>query len=56
MELHWPQITIIVLVLLSTVSTAIMHKEPRTGQYNVLSTMIADGLMVWILYCGGFFS
>ena len=52
----WPQIVYIGLVCLALGLTMANHGKPRTGKHNFWSLLIAEGLALWLLLAGGFFS
>jgi hypothetical protein len=56
MILHWPQITYLVLAVLGIGISLAKHGEPKTGEHNFLTTVLAFALICWILYEGGFFN
>lgn len=51
----WPQITIIVVLLLNSWVFASKHGQPR-GNYNFAYNLIDDAVLLFILYSGGFFT
>ena len=52
---HWPQWTYLILLLLSLLIHGRKHGEPR-DPYNGFEAMIAFGVCLFILICGGFFA
>ena len=50
-----PQIIIIVLYVLDLFLTALLHGQKRTGTYSFPATFVTCGVMVWLLWWGGFF-
>ena len=55
-NLHWPQITWLVLVAIGLLLHANKHGQPRTGEYCFWSHLVGVAISIAILYCGGFFS
>jgi hypothetical protein len=55
MEMHWPQITMIVLLSLGAGMHIMKHGEPRTEKYNMFYQFVGIGITVTLLYFGGFF-
>lgn len=51
-----PQIIVCVLLGLDIVLTALVHGRKKTGEYNVLTTIIANAITISLLYWGGFFN
>ncbi|ELS9321434.1 transglycosylase SLT domain-containing protein [Salmonella enterica] len=56
MTLHWPQITLIILLAFGLGVTAIKHGEPRNDDYSFWWQLAANLVTAWLLWCGGFFS
>ena len=52
----WPQIVYIVLLTLGLGITMESHGKPRSGKTNFWVTLVCEGLVVGLLYAGGFFS
>lgn len=52
--MSWQQVAVIVLLAIDVVSAVIHDGEPKTGQYNAVSTIISTGIIVILLYTGGF--
>lgn len=55
MLLGWPQLTYLTLMILGIGMTAVKHGEAKSAEYNILTTLIVDAVMMFILYSGGFF-
>lgn len=51
----WPQITILVLVFLEFVGALSKHGEPRPP-YNAGLTLLGSGILLVVLWWGGFFA
>jgi hypothetical protein len=51
-----PQIILVTLLGISLLINAYNHNRPRTGSYNIFYRLIDTGILIWILYAGGFFS
>ena len=51
-----PQIILIVLISIRLLANAYMHGKPRDGEYNMFTSLVDAGLMIWILIAGGFFN
>lgn len=54
-NLHWPQYAYLGLTFVGLGIHLAKHGEPKEGVYNVVTGVIASGLLLWILYCGGVF-
>ena len=52
-EMHWPQVTIIVLWIASLALKLADDEENTTESFMI--TLIADGIVVFLLAMGGFF-
>lgn len=53
--MHWPQITMIILMAFSLLYNLAHDGEKKTGTYNLSHDMLATGITVWLLWAGGFF-
>ncbi len=53
--MEWPQITLIVLIIIGLVIHASENGKPR-GDYNFGLKAIAQGILIWLLYMGGFWT
>lgn len=51
--MDWPQITFIILLTINCTFAAALHGKPK-GDWNFGGALINAGLMVWLLYAGGF--
>ena len=51
-----PQIILIVLISIQLLANAYMHGKPRDGKHNMFTSLVDDGLLIWILIAGGFFN
>lgn len=51
-----PQITIIVLILISLLLESHLHGNPKNGKYNFWSALISSSILLSILYWGKFFN
>ena len=56
MNIGIPQILIIFLWALGIGIEAAKHGQPKTGNHNFITQLIAVGISFTILYFGGFFS
>lgn len=56
MQLHWPQITWIVIASLALFVTAVRNGKPKTGEYNFALDVCSTAVAVWLLWSGGFFT
>jgi hypothetical protein len=56
MTLHWPQITYLAMVLIGLGIRISKHGKPKTGNENVFYDLIATGIVITLLYFGGFFN
>lgn len=54
--MNWPQITLIILLAFGLGVTAIRHGEPRNDKYSFWWQLAGNLVIVWLLWCGGFFS
>ena len=54
--MKWQGIVMILLIAMDVIQAAILDGEPKKGQYNVGATLIAESLMVWLLYSAGFWN
>ena len=54
MILHWPQLIMLIFIAAEMGLQIAKHGEPKRGKYNLLSASIAWGIIVYLLYCGGF--
>ncbi len=54
--MNWPQITLIILFAFGLGVTAIRHGEPRNDKYSFWWQLAGNPVIVWLLWCGGFFS
>lgn len=50
------QITYLLLIAISLGMTFAKHGEPKTGKENGWITLITSGVVLFILYKGGFFN
>lgn len=50
-----PQIIFFVLTIISLMIAAREHGYPKTGDHNVVVTIISTVLNIWLLWWGGFF-
>ena len=53
--MHWPQIALIGILACSLGLHLSRHGEPRQDKYNAGNCLIGQGILVWLLWCGGFF-
>ena len=54
--MHWPQYTIIALMLIGAGHNLAKHGEPQNTKHNALTYIISVGIFAFILYKGGFFT
>lgn len=52
----WPQITYIVLIAIGMTKALVLHGQPQKTKHNFWASLIASAILIFILYCGGFFS
>ena len=52
---HWPQWTLLILLVLSLIINTGNHGKPREP-YNGFTSLISFGMWMFFLVCGGFFS
>lgn len=53
--MHWPQITMIILMAMGLGISLANHGKPRSNE-NAVITIIANVISLGLLYMGGFFS
>ncbi len=51
----WPQYMYVAVVFVGLGFVLAKHGEPKEGKYSFWNTLIADGLVLWLLIAGGFF-
>jgi uncharacterized membrane protein len=51
--IHWPQITTVVLMILSLIMVTVEHGKPTV--YKFPGTVFGTGIYAYILFAGGFF-
>jgi hypothetical protein len=51
----WPQYTFIALVMMEIGLFLGKHGQPRIGTYSVWWQMLSAGIILFLLYKGGFF-
>lgn len=51
----WPQVTYVGLIALSLGITLAQHGKPRTGNFNVVHSLIGASITTGVVYAGGFF-
>jgi hypothetical protein len=56
MTLHWPQIVLLVIIVLADGMALALHGKPKTGDHNFWSSILSTAIMLTLLYYGGFFS
>lgn len=54
--MHWPQITFIILIAFGLGMTGIKHGELRTDRYSFWWQFVANLVIAWLLWSGGFFN
>ena len=54
--MHWPQYTIIAIMLIGAGHNLAKHGEPQNTKHNALTYLISVGIFAFILYKGGFFT
>jgi len=52
----WPQVTVLVLMLIGLGINMAEHGEEKTEKKNFWVRLLSAGLTFWLLYVGGFFS
>ena len=50
----WPQLAVIALTFIGVGMNLAKHGEAR-GEYNFWHSLIANLIMLWVFYAGGFF-
>ena len=55
LQLHAPQLIYIALLMIGIGIDTAKHGEPKTGNHNCTSSIIAAILTIALLYWGGFF-
>ena len=59
MNLDWPQITFLCLMIFEMGIVIAKHGEKKTGsyaRYNIWSSLLSASIVMGILYWGGFFN
>ena len=56
MTMHWPQIVMMVLIGADIGLSLERHGKPKEGTNSFFTMLIADAIMVVILFYGGFWS
>lgn len=56
MYLGIPQLIYIALSLLSLGAHLANHGQPKISKYNFWASLMREGIIIWILCAGGFFS
>lgn len=55
MIMHWPQIAVLVLYVLSVGVHLARHGQPRDGKYNFIGSLVMAVILLSLMYAGGFF-
>ena len=55
MTFHWPQIALIVIIMMGFAVQVEKHGEPRMDSYNAWFSLVSLVIVFSILYLGGFF-
>lgn len=53
--MHWPQITVLVLMSVGMLCEIALHGKERKGEYNGVSAVFRTTITAFLLYKGGFF-
>ena len=56
MNIGWPQLLILALLLVGTGVQLAKHGEPRGGKHSFWVALISDAILIGLLYWGGFFT
>jgi hypothetical protein len=56
MILHWPQITVLVMTVLSLGIMLEKNGKPKIGNENFVISLVSSMIVLWLLWEGGFFS
>lgn len=56
MKLGIPQMIYLVLTAMELGMYLVKHGERRNDKYNFFIALISQGIILWILYLGGFFN
>lgn len=51
---HWPQYAIIIIFVLLTLYAETMHGKSRPTNFNFVTFCTVNGVLLFILYIGGF--
>lgn len=51
----WPQLIYLALLVLGAGMELARHGQPKTGEHNVITTLIASAIILALLAWGGFF-
>ena len=55
-HIGWPEGIYLALLFFAFGVHAVKHGEAQTGKWNLWSAVISNGLLIALLYWGGFFS
>ena len=53
--LHWPQLIWIGFLIVSLCVDGVRHGKPKSGKYDIYSSLVAYAINIALLYWGGFF-
>lgn len=53
--MKWPQYIVLCWIFVELGYKFALNGQPRTGEYSGVASLIVYGLLVWLLYMGGFF-
>ena len=56
MTLHWPQITILILIVLQIGISLAKDGQPKTGKWSFGWSLFNASILLTLLYFGGFFN
>lgn len=51
----WPQFAYLALIFISVGMNCARHGQPRDGKHNGWTSLVAAGIILSILWAGGFF-
>lgn len=51
----WPQFVYLGLMVLGLGVGLAQDGQPKEGKHSFMTTLVATALVLWVVYCGGFF-
>ena len=56
MLLHWPQLAVVILMVLGLGISLVQHGDSKTGRESFWTSLVSAAVTIWLLYEGGFFT